>query len=81
MNPNMFSTLLAANSGIFPIREVAYCILGFMVCIMGYFIIMPIVRKEPMKKWLPFVLKLTAYIAATYLIILMSGDGCVGNFR
>lgn len=43
-----------------------------MVCIMGYFIITPITRREPLKKWLPFVLKLMAYIMATAIIIWMT---------
>lgn len=72
MNSNMFCTLLATNLGSFSIKELSYCILGIMVCIMGYFIIMPIVRKEPLKKWLPFALKLMAYILATGLIIWMA---------
>lgn len=68
----MFCTLLATNSEIFPIKEIAYCILGIMVCIMGYFIITPIMQRESLKKWLPFVLKLMAYILATTLIIWMA---------
>lgn len=72
MNSNMFCTLLATNSGIFPIREIAYCILGVMGCIMGYFIITPIMQRESLKKWLPFALKLMAYILASALIIWMA---------
>ena len=72
MNFNMFCTLLATNSGSFPIKELSYCILGIMTCIMGYFIIMPIMRRETLKKWLPFDLKLMAYILATALIIWMA---------
>ena len=72
MNSNMFCTLLAANSGSFLIKKFAYCILGIMVCIMGYFIITPIMQRESMKKWLPFALKLMAYILATALIIWMA---------
>lgn len=51
---------------------IEYCLLGIMICVMGYFIIMPIVRREPLKKWLPFALKLMAYILATALIIWMA---------
>lgn len=39
---------------------------------MGYFTIMPIVRRGPLKKWLPFALKLMVYILATALIIWMA---------
>lgn len=51
---------------------IAYCLLGIMICVMGYFIIMPIMRREALKKWLPFALKLMAYILATALIIWMA---------
>lgn len=72
MNANMFRILLAANLGIFPIRDVAYCTLGIMICIMGYFIITPIMRREPPKMWLPFAIKLMMYVLATALIIWMA---------
>lgn len=51
---------------------IEYCLLGIMIYVMGYFTIMPIVRREPLKKWLPFALKLMAYILATALIIWMA---------